>query len=191
MNGFFFNDTRQNCQEIFYVIIDNLILFLRRDKIYKMEFLSIKQKKIANLIQKDIAVQEFPFRKIGKLCSLTEEEVLNITKELCRKGFIRKFGAILRHQKAGYKDNALVVWSVPDQQTEQAGNIFASFPFVSHCYQREPVFMGKYNIFTMIHAGGRSVSSLIKEMVTGTGIKDYLILKSIKEYKKTSPEYFR
>ncbi|MGB5219165.1 MAG: hypothetical protein WBN66_12815 [Smithella sp.] len=156
-----------------------------------MEVLTSKQKKVARLIQKDIAVQKFPFKKIGELCSLTEEEVLNITKEFRDKGYIRKFGAILRHQKAGYKDNALVVWSVPDQQTEQMGNIFASLSFVSHCYQREPAFMGRYNIFTMIHSDGRSISSLIKEMVAGTGLKDYLILKSVKEYKKTSPEYFR
>ena len=84
----------------------------------------------------------------------------------------------------------LVVWSVPAQQTEKAGNIFASFPFISHCYEREPAFMDKYNIFTMLHSGGRSISSLIKDMVNATEIKDYLILKSVKEYKKTSPEYF-
>jgi hypothetical protein len=28
-------------------------------------------------------------------------------------------------------------------------------------------------------------------MVTATDIHDYLILESIQEYKKTSPEYFR
>ena len=156
-----------------------------------MDGITSKQKKVACLIQKDIAVQKFPFKEIGKLCSLAEEDVLDITKELRNKGYIRKFGAILRHEKAGYKNNALVVWSVPDQQTEQTGNSFASLPFVSHCYQREPAFMGRYNIFTMIHSGGRSISSLIKEMAGGTGLKDYLILKSVKEYKKTSSEYFR
>jgi len=42
----------------------------------------------------------------------------------------------------------------------------------------------------MLHSDGRSISSLIKDMVNATGIGDYLILKSLKEYKKTSPEYF-
>ena len=156
-----------------------------------MKNLTIKQKKIARLIQKDIALQKFPFKKISRICALTEAEVLEITRQIMEKGFIRKFSAVLHHQKAGYKDNALVVWSVPNQQIEKAGNIFASFPFISHCYQRKPVFMDKYNVFTMLHSGGRSISSMIKEMVNVTGIKDYLILKSVKEYKKTSPEYFR
>jgi DNA-binding Lrp family transcriptional regulator len=161
-----------------------------QDKIHQMENLSIKQKKIARLIQKDIAVQKFPFKKIGKLCLLSEEEVLNTIRQLFERGLIRKFGAILRHQKAGYKENALVIWSVPAEQKEQVGTTFALFPFISHCYEREPAFLDKYNIFTMIHSGGRSISLLIKEMVNATAIKNYLILKSVKEYKKTSPEYF-
>jgi DNA-binding Lrp family transcriptional regulator len=155
-----------------------------------MEKLTIKQKKVARIIQKDIAIQKFPFRIIGKICSLTEEEVLKITKELGENGLIRKFGAILKHQKAGYKDNALVVWAVPSHLAEKTGNLFATFSFISHCYQREPAFGGKYNIFTMIHSGGISISSLIKEMVTASEINEYLILKSVKEFKKTSPEYF-
>ena len=155
-----------------------------------MKNLSVKQKKVASLIQKDIAVQKFPFKKIASLCGLAEENVLEITGQLLEKGLIRKFGAVLRHQKAGYKKNALVVWSVPAQQTEEAGNIFASFPFVSHCYERKPAFMNKYNIFTMLHSGDKDISSLINEMVNAAKIKNYLILDSVKEYKKTSPEYF-
>ncbi|MBN1471823.1 MAG: Lrp/AsnC family transcriptional regulator [Syntrophaceae bacterium] len=155
-----------------------------------MKNFSIKQKKIAHLIQKNIAVEKFPFKIIARSCVLSYREVLETIRQLLEKGFIRKFGAILHHQKAGYKENALVVWSVPVEQKEKAGNIFASFPFISHCYEREPAFMDKYNIFTMLHCRGRSVSLLIKEMVNATGIKDYLILKSVREYKKTSPEYF-
>lgn len=155
-----------------------------------MENLTTNQKKIARLIQKDISVQKFPFQDLGRICGLTEKEVLDTTRQLMEEGLIRKFGAILRHQKAGYKENALVIWSVPDQQIERVGNIFASFRFISHCYQREPAFMNQYNIFTMLHSGGRSISSLIKDMVLASEMKDYLILKSCKEFKKTSPEYF-
>jgi len=156
-----------------------------------MRIVTLKQKKIARWIQKDIPLHQFPFREIGQCCALSEEDVLKNIKQLLARGFIRKFGAVLQHQKAGYRENALVVWSVPDQQLDQTGRIFASFPFVSHCYQRDPAFLDQYNLFTMIHSGGRSISSLIKDMVGATEIKDYLILKSIHEYKKTSPEYFR
>jgi hypothetical protein len=42
----------------------------------------------------------------------------------------------------------------------------------------------------MLHAKDEEVLSLIKKMAAATGIKDYLMLESLQEYKKTSPEYF-
>lgn len=161
-----------------------------RDNIYIMEKLSIKQKRIAKFIQKDIPLQKFPFKTTGKYVALNEKEVLNTVRYFLDHGLIRKFGAILRHQRVGYKNNAMVIWSIPSEQTEETGNIFASFSFISHCYERKPAFAETYNIFTMLHSDGRSISSLIKEMVKATNAKDYLILKSVKEFKKTSPEYF-
>ena len=163
-----------------------------QDKIYFMkDHLTVKQKKVACLIQKDIAVMRFPFNELDNLSGLTNKDVLDTTKQLFKKGFIRKYGAILRHQKVGYEKNALVVWSVPAEQTENAGNMFASFPFISHCYERKPAFREKYNIFTMLHSKDEIILSLVKDMVTATDIYDYLILESIQEYKKTSPEYFK
>jgi DNA-binding Lrp family transcriptional regulator len=188
---FIFNGTLDNCQEIFRNATNNLILFSMQDKIYFMkDHLTVKQKKVACVIQKDIAVMRFPFNELGNLCGLTNEDVLDTTKQLFKKGFIRKYGAILRHQKAGYEKNALVVWSVPADQIEKAGKIFASFLFVSHCYERNPAFIKKYNIFTMLHSKDENILSLIKNMATATDINDYIILESIQEYKKISPEYF-
>jgi DNA-binding Lrp family transcriptional regulator len=152
--------------------------------------LTVKQNEVARLIQEDIQIVSSPFAEIGNACSLTAREALDTTKELLKKGFIRKFCAILRHQKAGYKNNALVVWSVPADQVEKAGKMLSASRSVSHCYERKPAFQGKYNIFTMLHSQDESISLLIKDMTTAIGIHDYLILESIQEYKKKSPEYF-
>jgi DNA-binding Lrp family transcriptional regulator len=155
-----------------------------------MEKLTAKQNKVAHLIQKDITMVSSPFMETGNACDLTAKEIVDTTKELLKKGFIRKFGAILRHQKIGYGKNALVVWSVPADQIEKAGEIFASFPFISHCYERKPAFQTKYNLFTMLHTKGEDTSDMVNNMAASTGINDYLILESLKEYKKISPEYF-
>jgi siroheme decarboxylase len=155
-----------------------------------MEKLTLKQIKVARIIQKDIAVVSSPFEETGSACSLTAKEVLDTTKELLGKGFIRKFGAILRHQKAGYRKNALVIWSVPSDQIEKAGKMLSAYVSVSHCYERNPAFREKYNIFTMLHSKDEDILSLINDIATATGINDYLILESIQEYKKKSPEYF-
>jgi len=162
-----------------------------RDKIYVMKSLTSKQKKVARVIQKDMAVVKFPFEEAGNLCGLTGAEVLDTIRQLKGKGYVRKLGAILRHQKAGYKKNALVAWAAPAEHVQNAGKIFASFPFISHCYERKPAFKKRYNVFTMIHSHDENIASLITEAATAAGINDYLILESVKEYKKTSPEYFK
>ena len=155
-----------------------------------MQKLTVKQNKVARLIQHDIKVVSSPFAEIGNACGLTAGEVLGAARELLQKGFIRKFCAILRHQQAGYKNNAMVVWSVPADHLEKAGQMLSASRSISHCYERNPAFQGIYNIFTMLHSQDEKISSLVKDIATAVGINDYLILESIQEYKKKSPEYF-
>ncbi|MGA2780362.1 MAG: Lrp/AsnC family transcriptional regulator [Smithella sp.] len=155
-----------------------------------MKKLNSEEKKIACLIQCDIPLVKSPFEEMGASCGIPAAKIVNISQSFFEKGIMRKFGAILRHQKAGYKKNALVIWSVPAEQTEKVGKIFSSFSFISHCYERKPAFMKNYNIFTMFHSKDKNILSLINDMSTATGINNYLILESIQEYKKISPEYF-
>ena len=154
-----------------------------------MEKLTNSQIKVARMIQQDIPVVSSPFDEVGKACGISAKEALSIVKYFLQKGFIRKFCAILRHQKAGYRKNALVVWSVPKEQVEKSGELLSAFDFISHCYERNPAFRGKYNLFTMMHSKDEDILSLINKMIPVTGVKDYLILESIHEYKKRSPEY--
>jgi DNA-binding Lrp family transcriptional regulator len=145
---------------------------------------------LAQLIQKDIDAVSRPFKTIAQKLIISEADVIQSIKKLSRDGLIRKFGAILRHRKAGYKTNALIVWSVPEENMEKVGKLFSSFPFVSHCYERNPPFRNKYNLFTMIHSQTEDIDSLARELSASSKINDFLILNSIEEYKKTSPEYF-
>lgn len=152
--------------------------------------LTAAEKKVARLIQRDLPLVTRPFREIGKADALNEEEVLRITRHLKQEGYIRRFGAILRHQKAGFIKNALIAWSVPSQRTEEAGNRLAAFSFVSHCYERKPALQNKYNLFTMLHTQDDNLAAIINEMAAAINSRDFLILESLQEYKKISPEYF-
>jgi siroheme decarboxylase len=167
-----------------------LILFIKQVKTYFVEIITTKKIKVARLLQGDIQLKSHPFRQIADSCGLTEKEIINIIKKLNEKGYIRKFGAVLRHHKIGYAKNALVVWSVSQDKIEKIGITFASFPFISHCYERNPAFNSKYNLFTMLHSKGEDITSLTNKMAASIDIHDFLILESLKEYKKTTPEYF-
>jgi DNA-binding Lrp family transcriptional regulator len=149
-----------------------------------------KEKSISRFIQMDIPVTERPFKVIGERAGIGEEETIAITRDLMQRGIIRKFGAVLRHQKAGFLQNAMVIWAVPPEKCETAGRILSSFDPVTHCYQRDPPFEGTYNIFTMVHFREGEMNTVIQELSSATGIKDFMVLMSEEEYKKSSMEYF-
>ena len=72
-------------------------------------------------------------------------------KALKEKGVIRRFGATLYHQEAGFGANAMVAWVVPEERIEEVGRIMSEFREVTHCYQRAPQGDWKYNLYTMVH----------------------------------------
>jgi len=155
-----------------------------------METFSIQKLMAARILQSDIPLTVKPFVEIADTCSLKSDDLMTWIKGLSQKGVIRKFGAILRHQKAGYHTNALVMWAVHVDAIENAGKRFAELPFISHCYERKPAFQNKYNLFTMLHAQGDDISPLVNTMSQLIHNNDFLILESLQEYKKISPEYF-
>ncbi len=155
-----------------------------------METFSKQKLEAARILQSDIPLVVKPFRQIADTCGLESDALIDWLKDLFQKGVIRKFGAILRHQKAGYGKNALVMWAIPVDAVENAGKRFAGLPFISHCYERSPAFQNKYNLFTMLHAQDDDISSMLSDMSALISSNDFLVLDSLHEYKKTSPEYF-
>lgn len=151
-----------------------------------------KEKKILNLVQGDLPDTATPFADIAEMAGVSEQEVLDLLTGLKQDKVIRRFGATLRHQQAGYGHNAMVAWYVEDEQdVERIGEIMAARPEVSHCYQRKNCLDWPYNIYTMIH--GRSpedCEKVVKDLAEQTGVAQYDLLFSRRELKKTSMKYF-
>jgi len=148
-------------------------------------------KKVIGLIQGDLPIDRRPFAKMAKKIDLTEEEFLSRVKNLKKQGIVRRFGATLRHQEAGFSSNAMVAWVVPDEMMDEAGSLLSKFPEVTHCYERRPQKDWHYNLYTMIHGNNRDLCIQIAErMSRSIGIEQYVLLFSEKEFKKTSMEYF-
>ena len=100
---------------------------------------------------------------------------------------MRRFGAILRHQEAGFAYNAMVCF---DSRAE-AGDILAQKPNISHCYMR-PAFDGfPYTLYAMMHAqSAEELDSFIKDAAASIGNPEYAVLHSVRELKKTSFRFF-
>ncbi len=155
-----------------------------------MKFSKI-EKELIKIVQEDIPHSLTPFKDIGKKLGIPEDEVINTLNFFKQSGIIRRFGAVLRHQKAGLKENGMIVWNIPDEKVEEIGKKFASFKKVTHCYER-PRFQGwGYNVYTMVHGRSKEeIESFAKKLSEISGIDDYRILYSIKEFKKSSMKYF-
>jgi DNA-binding Lrp family transcriptional regulator len=150
------------------------------------------QEKILALAGADLPDTARPFQTIAEQVGVDEQTVIDLLADLKQRKIIRRFGATLRHQKAGYGHNAMVAWRVPEDRAEDVGVIFAARPEISHCYIRRTYPEWTYNVYTMIH-GERpgQTDEVVAELEQATGIDDNCTLKSLKELKKTSMVYFK
>ena len=151
-----------------------------------------QEKAALRIVQKSIPDSLTPFADIAKQTGLSEEAVISLLKGMVDRGSIRRFGASLKHQKAGYAHNAMVAWIVAPEDADEAGRQAARHPLISHCYYR-PSEAGDwpYEFYTMIH--GRhpdEYKEVIGQIKASTVLKEYAVLESIRELKKTSMTYF-
>jgi DNA-binding Lrp family transcriptional regulator len=120
-----------------------------------------------------------PFKDWGVLCE-------ELRDDLAQKR-MRRFGAILRHQEAGFAYNAMVCFDF----LADAGDILAKKPYISHCYERSAFDGSPYTLCAMMHAqSAEELDSFIKDAAASIGNPDYAVLRSVRELKKTSFKFF-
>ena len=149
------------------------------------------EKQIIASIQGDMPIVARPYLAIAERLGVTEAVVLDTLRDLDRRGVIRRFGATLRHQKSGFRANAMVAWKVAESRIDAVGARMAAFPAVSHCYRRTPSDDWPYNLYTMVHAADEAACrEIARRMSEETGEADYALLFSRRELKKISMQYF-
>lgn len=142
---------------------------------------------IISLLSQDIPLVQRPFENLASRLGIEEKILISRLKAYKKSGLMRKFSAALNHRKIGFKHNAMVVWNVPNKLIAKAGGLMAAFSQISHCYQRKKASGWGYNLYTMIH--GRSKEeclNVVKDIYRKIGCKDYNVLFSSEEYKKTA-----
>jgi DNA-binding Lrp family transcriptional regulator len=140
---------------------------------------------------KDIPAQfpltERPYREMAEKAGVSEGELIDALKDFKSSGIVRRIAAALLHRNTGYRYNAMVVWKVDVNDIEKAGALMGSFPEVSHCYERDTGGYWDYNLYTMVHGKTREeCMKSIKNIAQKTGIGEYRIFFSKREFKKTS-----
>ena len=151
-----------------------------------------QERAVLRFVQKNLPDSLTPYADIAAETGLDEAAVINLLEELKEQGAIRRFGASLKHQKAGYSHNAMVAWIVSREEVDDIGREAALHSLISHCYYRpSEADDWPYEFYTMIH--GRTpedYKEVIAALIRTTPLREYAVLESIKELKKTSMTYF-
>ena len=153
--------------------------------------LSDIDREILKRVQGSLPDSAAPYADIAAAVGTDEAHVLDLLSRMAATGEIRRFGATLKHQKAGFGANVMVAWYVPEEDVDRIGEVMAKRPEISHCYHRVNCLDWPYNLYTMIH--GRSQDdcrAVVEALCRETGFDDYAMLFSLKELKKVSMRYF-
>jgi siroheme decarboxylase len=153
--------------------------------------LSDLERRTIGIVQEDLPNVERPFAVQGDQLGVGEQDVLDMLRAFKEQKLMRRFAAVMNHRSAGFKANAMGVWAVPEEQLEAIGPLMAGFAAVSHCYRRPTYDDWPYSVFTMVHGrSARDCEATIDAIRSETGVDQYCLLWSIKEYKKVRVRYF-
>lgn len=154
--------------------------------------LEVLDQTIIAAMQDDLPLVPRPYLEIARKAGV--EEAVLISRLQCwrEQGIIRKMGAVLRHREIGFLANALCAWVVPPERLEEAGAAMAAIPAITHCYAREPQPDWPYNLYIMLHAQTREeCRAYVTQLSQITGLSNYIMLFSTKEWKKSNVRYFQ
>jgi len=152
--------------------------------------LSDIERRLLAEIQHGLPATATPYKDVAAKIGVDVEDVLEIVNNWKTDGRMRRIGAIVNHFKVGLQAGAMVVWQVEEDRVEEVGNVLASFPEVSHAYERPLNDQWPFNVYTMVHGQGPDdVRDTVAKMSSKVGINNYKLLETIRELKKVPPTY--
>jgi DNA-binding Lrp family transcriptional regulator len=145
-----------------------------------------KQRAVLSVLQEPLELTPRPFAFPAVRLGITEEKVIALLRKNLCGGVIRRFAGIVKHDRAGYRYNAMVAFEVAAGRCDGAGETLSRFSFVSHCYRRTAYPDWPYNLYAMMHARSRrEFTNRINEMTSAIPHSSMTVLKTEKEFKKT------
>ncbi len=152
--------------------------------------LSRFEETILRAVQNGMPMTRTPYRDLAQSVGIPTEQLLATLRQWQAAGKIRRLGAVVNHFQVGLGAGAMVVWQVPPDRVDAVGELFASFPKVSHVYRRSPRPQWPYNLYTMVHAAGADeLAGRIETMSRQSGVTEFRPLKTVRELKKVPPTY--
>lgn len=168
-------------------------LALNNQIMEKLSVLDDVDQQLVAMIQNGLAISARPYEKIAEQIGISEAEIIVRISDLLERGLIKRFGVVLRHHELGYRQNAMVVWDVPDDQVDRVAGQMSSHAFVTLCYRRSRQLPEwPYNLFCMIHGKSRDkVMDELEVLLTAHNwhIYPHEVLFSKRRFKQRAANY--
>jgi len=145
-------------------------------------------------LQTDLPIVEQPFALIVQDSTMTEKRLLDFGEIFRQEKCMRRYAAVLRHMKAGFTNNAMTAWKLNDgaEDNDTVLRPFIDHKAVTHLYLRT-LYPGRWEhpVFAMVHARSpEELKEIISELSRKSGLNEYMVLDSLREFKKERINYF-
>ena len=147
-----------------------------------------RDQRILAAIENGLPLVEHPYLAVADQLALGQDEVIARLEHLVAAGVVTRFGCVVRHDKLGFRSNAMAVWNIPDEMIDDVAATFARHPGVTLCYQRpRRPQVWPYNLFCMVHARARDEAHAVIDelnLLTDTGLMQQAVLFSKRCFKQ-------
>ncbi len=135
-------------------------------------------RKILNLINNGLPLDQRPFHVVARSVGISEEETIERINKLKGSGIIRRIGAVLNPRSIGW-ESTLCAADIPMDRLEAFADFVGRFTEVTHNYLRE----GQPNCwFTLISPNSERLAEIIDGIEKAFAVK-LLNLPARKVYK--------
>ncbi len=142
-------------------------------------YLSAIDRKILNLIQRDIPLSTEPFKVLSSQLGIAEDKFLQKIRQFKKRGIIRNFSASLNHRKLDFK-SSLIALRVPLNRIESIAKSIIEYPEVTHCYLRK----GEHNLWLVfLCMKDKELNFFLVKLAKQIGKENILNLPTIRQFK--------
>lgn len=135
----------------------------------------------------NVPITKDPFADIAKQRAFDYDWLLKTLRTWRSDGVLRRVGLIMYHRRVGFRANGMAVWKAAPEISAAIGGELAKRKEVTHCYERQTLDNFPFNIYAMLHATDwKTLDNLFLALSAKVGVANGMLLRSTREYKKTS-----
>ncbi len=135
-------------------------------------------RRLLNILQQGIPLCPQPFKEIGAVLEISEQEVMSRIDDLKKKSVIRRLGGVFDSPAMGMT-STLCAMEVPDEKIDDVADFVNKYDEVTHNYQRDD----RLNLWFTVTAHSQPEVDRIMAEISDFAGHSVLSMPVVKRYK--------